>query len=150
MTGRRAQRNVAAALIVLVGLALPVHGQNAQQPSTPPAPAQQTAPQAAPVAANAAGGSVATVTGSATVFRYGEAVTTLKVGDAIYKGDLLQTDASGSLAVTFDDETTFKLGPSATLEVSDFLFEDGGSKNAATFNVVRGSAAFVASLIAKS
>ena len=93
---------------------------------------------------------MATVTGNATDFRNGAPVTALKAGDAIFKGDLLQTDASGSLAVTFDDDTTFKLGPSATLEVSDFLFEEGGSKNAATFNVVRGTAAFVASLVAKT
>ena len=62
----------------------------------------------------------------------------------------MQTDEKGSLAVTFDDDTTFKLGPSSTLEVSDFLFEEGGTKNSALFNVVRGSTAFVASLVAKT
>jgi hypothetical protein len=106
------------------------------------------APQAA--AAPAPVGSVAAVTGSATDFRNGAPVTALKVGDAILKGDLLQTDDSGSLAVTFDDDTTFRLGPSATLAVSEFLFEQGGSKNSALFNVVRGSAVFVASLVAKT
>ncbi len=150
VAGRRAQRSVAAALIILAGLALQVRGQDAQQPPAPPTAAQQIAPQATPATANAAVGSVATVTGNATDFRNGAPVTALKAGDAIFKGDLLQTDASGSLAVTFDDDTTFKLGPSATLEVSDFLFEEGGSKNAATFNVVRGTAAFVASLVAKT
>jgi hypothetical protein len=77
-------------------------------------------------------------------------VTTLKVNDGVLKGDLLQTDANASLGVTFDDETTFRLGPSATLVVSDFLFEQGGSKNSAVFNLVRGSTAFVASLVAKT
>jgi hypothetical protein len=84
------------------------------------------------------------VAGGASDFRNGAPVTRLKTGDGILKGDLLQTDPDGSLAVTFDDETTFRLGPSATLAVSDFLFEEGGS------NVVRGSAAFVASLVAKT
>ncbi len=88
--------------------------------------------------------------GGASDFRNGAPVTRLKTGDGILKGDLLQTDPDGSLAVTFDDETTFRLGPSATLAVSDFLFEQGGSKNAALFNVVRGSAAFVASFVAKT
>ena len=77
-------------------------------------------------------------------------MTVLKAGDAVFKGDLLQTDEAGSLAVTFDDDTTFRLGPSTTLEVSEFLFEQGGSKNSALFNVVRGSTAFVASLVAKT
>ncbi len=110
-----------------------------------PAPASAAqSPASAPV------GSVATVTGSVSDFRNGAPVTNLKAGDAIYKGDLLQTDEKGSLAVTFDDDTTFKLGPSSTLEVSDFLFEEGGTKNSALFNVVRGSTAFVASLVAKT
>jgi hypothetical protein len=112
---------------------------SAQQPATSPA-AQSPAPV----------GSVATVSGNVSDFRNGAAVTNLKAGDAIYKGDLLQTDEKGSLAVTFDDDTTFKLGPSSTLEVSDFLFEEGGTKNSALFNVVRGSTAFVASLVAKT
>ena len=93
---------------------------------------------------------MASVSGGASDFRNGAPVTRLKTSDAILKGDLLQTDPDGSLAVTFDDETTFRLGPSATLAVSDFLFEQGGSKNSAVFNVVRGSAAFVASLVAKT
>ena len=112
---------------------------SAQQPATAPA-AQSPAPV----------GSVATVSGNVSDFRNGAAVTNLKAGDAVYKGDLLQTDEKGSLAVTFDDDTTFKLGPSSTLEVSDFLFEEGGTKNSALFNVVRGSTAFVASLVAKT
>jgi hypothetical protein len=93
---------------------------------------------------------VASVAGGASDFRNGAPVTRLKTGDGILKGDLLQTDPDGSLAVTFDDETTFRLGPSATLAVSDFLFDAGGTKNSALFNVVRGSAAFVASLVAKT
>jgi hypothetical protein len=128
--------------------------QDAPQPA-PAAPAQPAAPQtSAPppgqAAADAPVGSVASVAGGASDFRNGAPVTRLKTSDAILKGDLLQTDPDGSLAVTFDDETTFRLGPSATLAISDFLFEQGGSKNAAVFNVVRGSAAFVASLVAKT
>ena len=133
---------------------MPGRAQDAAQPA-PAAPAQPVAPQtsASPPgqpAADAPVGSVASVAGGASDFRNGAPVTRLKTGDGILKGDLLQTDPDGSLAVTFDDETTFRLGPSATLAVSDFLFEAGGSKNSALFNVVRGSAAFVASLVAKT
>jgi FecR protein len=133
---------------------LPGWAQNAPQPA-PVAPAQPAAPQtSAPppgqAATDAPVGSVASVAGGASDFRNGAPVAQLKAGDGILKGDLLQTDPDGSLAVTFDDETTFRLGPSATLAVSDFLFEQGGSKNSALFNVVRGSAAFVASFVAKT
>jgi len=122
----------------------------APQPTASPQPPEQQ-PTTAPAAQSPAPvGSVATVSGNVSDFRNGAAVTNLKAGDAIYKGDLLQTDEKGALAVTFDDETTFKLGPSSTLEVTDFLFEEGGIKNSALFNVVRGSTAFVASLVAKT
>ncbi|MBV8744510.1 MAG: FecR domain-containing protein [Xanthobacteraceae bacterium] len=152
--GPRAPRAIAAAVILLLGLSLPARAQDAAQPA-PAAPAQPAAPQASaqppgPAAANTPVGSIASVTGNATDFRNGAPVTTLKVNDGVLKGDLLQTDTNASLGVTFDDETTFQLGPSATLVVSDFLFEQGGSKNSAVFNVVRGSAAFVASLVAKT
>jgi hypothetical protein len=141
-------------VILLLGLSLPAWAQGASQPA--PAPPTQSAapPTPAPLpgqpAAEAPIGSVASVAGGASDFRNGAPVTRLKTSDPILKGDLLQTDPDGSLAVTFDDETTFQLGPSATLAVSEFLFEEGGSKNSALFNVVRGSAAFVASLVAKT
>ena len=130
---------------------MPVWAQDASQPA-PVAPAQPAAPQtsAPPPGQPAAEAPVGSVAGGASDFRNGAPVTRLKASDAILKGDLLQTDPDGSLAVTFDDETTFRLGPSATLAVSDFLFEQGGSKNSAVFNVVRGSAAFVASFVAKT
>jgi FecR protein len=139
-------------LIGVLSMSLCAHAQDAQQPATQPAPpgAQASAPPARQTSIETPVGSVAAVTGNATDFRNGAPVTTLKVGDAILKGDLLQTDGNGSLAVTFDDDTTVRLGPSATLVVSEFLFEQGGSKNSALFNVVRGSAAFVASFVAKT
>jgi hypothetical protein len=167
----RSTVRVAVALLALLGTSLIAHGQ---QPATPaqPAPPSTTAQPATPQPAVPPGampgadtqpsaqpaaspigdpvGSVATVTGKATDFRNGAPVTVLKAGDAVFKGDLLQTDESGSLAVTFDDDTTFRLGPGTSLEVSEFLFEQGGSKNSALFNVVRGSTAFVASLVAKT
>jgi hypothetical protein len=153
--GGRAPRTIAAAVILLLGLSLPGRAQDAPQPAPPAAPAQPAAPQVSTTppgqaTADAPVGSVASVAGGASDFRNGAPVTRLKAGDGVLKGDLLQTDPDGSLAVTFDDETTFRLGPSATLAVSDFLFEQGGSKNTALFNVVRGSAAFVASLVAKT
>ncbi len=133
---------------------MPARTQDAAQPApaapAQPAPAQASAQPPGPAAANTPVGSIASVTGNATDFRNGAPVTTLKVNDGVLKGDLLQTDTNASLGVTFDDETTFQLGPSATLVVSDFLFEQGGSKNSALFNVVRGSAAFVASFVAKT
>ena len=95
-------------------------------------------------------GQVATLQGIATVTRGNAASAMLKLSDAIYKKDALQTGANSSLGVTFDDETTLSLTANARIVVNDFLYEDGGKKNTAIFNIARGTVAFVASLVAKT
>src|SRR5271170_3700639 len=95
-------------------------------------------------------GQVATLQGSATVTRGGAAAAALKVADPIFKNDALQTAADTTLGVTFDDQTTFSLSPNTRLVVDNFVYDAGGNANAASFNVALGTAAFVASLVAKT
>jgi len=95
-------------------------------------------------------GQVATLQGTATVTRGNAADATLKVNDAIYKNDTLQTGANSSLAVTFDDETTFSLSANARIVINEFVYQEGGNANKALFNAVRGTVAFVASQVAKT
>ena len=52
--------------------------------------------------------------------------------------------------MTFDDQTTFSLSPNTRIVIDDFVYQDGGSANAASINVAVGTAAFVASLVAKT
>ncbi len=107
--------------------------------------------QAAPVqTADNAVGQVATLQGSATVTRGNAAAVALKVTDAIFKNDMLQTGATSTLGVTFDDQTTFSLSANTRIVVDDFVYQEGGNANAASFNVALGTAAFVASLVAKT
>jgi len=114
-----------------------------------PAPATPAAPAAPEPAPPASIGSVVTVQGNATATRNG-ASSALKVNDEIFKGDLLKTSANSALGVIFDDETTFNLRANASIKVDDFVYQDGGSKNAAAFNVAAGTVAFVASAVAKT
>jgi hypothetical protein len=95
-------------------------------------------------------GQIATLQGIATVTRGNAVPSALKVSDAIYKQDILQTGANSSLAVTFDDETTLSLTANAQIVVNEFVYEEGGKGNTAVFNVARGTVAFVASLVAKT
>ena len=67
---------------------------------------------------------------------------------SIYKGDVLQTGVDGTLGVTFDDDTTFTLEPNSRITVDNFVYQEGGADNAATFNVLRGTVAFVAAQVA--
>jgi hypothetical protein len=118
-----------------------------------PAPAPQNAPASAPADTSAADdepiGNVATLTGSATVTR-NNAATPLKLKDDIFLNDVLQTSANSTLGVTFNDATTFNLTANARITVDSFVYEDGGKKNGALFNVVKGTVAFVAAAVAKS
>jgi FecR protein len=100
--------------------------------------------------ANEEVGQVATLQGIATVTRGNATPSTLKVSDAIYKKDALQTGANSSLGVTFDDETTLSLTANARIVVNEFVYEEGGKANTAAFNIARGTVAFVASLVAKT
>jgi hypothetical protein len=105
--------------------------------------AAQTAPKSDPV------GSVATLRGGASVTR-NAATSALKVKDAIFKGDVLQTAVNGTLGITFDDGTTFSLQPNSRIVVDDFVYRDHGTNNIAGFDVIRGTIAFVASAVAKT
>jgi hypothetical protein len=96
-------------------------------------------------------GQVATLKGSASVTRGNPASSVaLRVKDPIFKHDILATDANSTLGITFDDQTTFSLSASTRIAVDEFIYQEGGSGNAAIFNVAVGTAAFVASLVAKT
>jgi hypothetical protein len=117
-------------------------------PATPPAPPAASQP-AAPTAQQAPDpvGSVATLQGTASVTR-NNATSAVQLRDTIYKNDVLQTNIDGTLGITFDDETTFTLKPNTQLAVDEFVYQQGGTDNAAVFNVLRGTAAFVAAEVA--
>jgi hypothetical protein len=130
----------------------PVRLAQAPTPPTPPAtspPAPAASQPAAPTSQQAPDpiGSVATLQGGASVTR-NNAASALQLRDPVYKNDVLQTNADGTLGITFDDETTFTLKPNTRLAVDEFVYQEGGTNNAAVFNVVRGTAAFVAAEIA--
>jgi FecR protein len=110
-------------------------------------------PPAAAGADQAAGevGQVATLQGSATVTRGNPGkVSALRVSDPIYEHDTLLTGTDSALGITFDDQTTFSLSANTRIVVDAFVYQQGGAANAASFNVAVGTAAFVASLVAKT
>ena len=95
-------------------------------------------------------GQVATMEGIATMTRGNAAPSTLKVSDAVYKKDVLQTGVKSSLGVTFDDETTLSLTANARVVVNEFVYKESGNGNTAVLNIARGTVAFVAGLQAKT
>jgi hypothetical protein len=130
----------AAGLPSLLPLFLPL-GARAQVPAL--------ANQATTGVANSIG-QVANITGSATVMRGNGARVALKAADEIYLKDAVQTDINSSLGITFDDQTTFSLSANTRIVIDAFVYREGGAGNNAVFNVATGTAAFVASLVAKT
>jgi hypothetical protein len=113
-----------------------------------PAPAPAASPSPAPESAEPIG-NVATLTGHATVTR-NNASTPLNLQDDIFENDVLQTAANSTLGVTFNDATTFSLTASAQITVDFYVYEDGGQKNGALFDIAKGTVAFVAAAVAKT
>ncbi|MBX9711057.1 MAG: FecR domain-containing protein [Xanthobacteraceae bacterium] len=144
-TGPVTFRNIIFAAGLFCGFILAVQSGNAQNPAQP----TQTTPSSVLPPAGDPIGNVATLSGSATIARFGNA-TALKVNDDVYLGDTLQTGADSELGVTFNDDTTFNLSSNARIVINNYVYEEGGKKNAALFNVARGTVAFVANAVAKT
>src|SRR3954462_12010045 len=96
-------------------------------------------------------GRVATVQGGATAVRNGVAIT-LNTGDAVYKGDVVQTAGGNSaVGVIFGDGTTFNLSANARMVLNEFVYNPApGSVNSALINLVQGSITFIAGEVAKT
>jgi hypothetical protein len=95
-------------------------------------------------------GQVGTLQGGASVTRGNAAAVALKIKDAIFKNDTLLTGANSTLGITFDDQTTFSLSANTRIVINEFVYEENGQSNAASIAVGVGTAAFVASLVAKT
>ena len=127
--------------------------QQAPQSSPSPTPDAQAPAAAAPAdqqnPADEPIGNVASLTGIVTVVRNKDSIA-LKLKDDIYLNDAVQTAASSSLGITFNDGTTFHLTANAKITIDNYVYEDGGSKNAGAFDIAKGTVAFVAAAVAKT
>jgi FecR protein len=153
---------IAIALLILGSVMVWSADAPAQAPTPPTPPSAPTSPSP-PVAAHPAAsptnapaaqqatadpiGSVATLQGAAAA-THNNAAKPLALRGLIFKGDILQTGVDGTLGITFDDDTTFTLKPNSRIAVDDFVYQEGGTGNAARFNVLRGTVAFVAAEVA--
>lgn len=153
----RAPAGADVAISVDDGLSGSMQLAQAQSPQTP-APAATPAPSPssdanAPTDQQAASdepiGNVASLTGVATVIRNKDSIA-LKLKDDIYLNDTVQTAASSSLGITFNDATTFHLSANAKITIDTYVYADGGSNNNGVFDIAKGTVAFVAAAVAKT
>ena len=72
------------------------------------------------------------------------------VGDLVYRGDTIPTEADGAVGITFADGTAFDLSAAARLVLNEFVCDPAGTPNSALFSLVQGAFAFVAGKVAKT
>lgn len=71
-----------------------------------------------------------------------------KVGDLVYRGDLIQTGVDGALAIVFADGTSFNVSSNARMEVNEFIYDPKGHSNSTLLSLSKGTFTFVAGNIA--
>ena len=103
-------------------------------------------------AAPAAGqviGNVLKLSGSASAIRNGVSVE-LHIGDAIQKGDVIQTGSDSSIGMTFADGSAFGMTSNARMVMNEMIYDPNGSSNSSLFSLVQGTITFVAGQTAKN
>jgi hypothetical protein len=73
-----------------------------------------------------------------------------KVGDPIYRGDVIKTGADGRVGINFADNSSFNLSSNASMEMNEFVYDPAGKSNSTLFSLAKGTFTFVAGNIAKT
>src|SRR5205823_12738548 len=138
------------AALLCAGGGLPAAAQAQSNPGRSPAGDLETAPI----------GKVVTATGAVTIEHTNAVVVQAnlpttgvgqtKLGDLVYKGDVVQTGADGKIGITFTDGTTFNLSSNARMVLNEFVYDPNGKSNATLFSLTKGTFTFVAGKVAKT
>ena len=105
--------------------------------------------QAGSAAVPAAIGTVQTLVGNVNVIRNGATVT-LKIGDPVYKSDVVQTGSGSAVGINFLDGTALHLTANTRMTLNDYAYDASSTSNVALFNLVEGTFSFVAGQVAKT
>ena len=110
----------------------------------------QYAQATAPAPSGQAIGKVEKLTGSPTVLRNG-VVIILNVGDALNKGDVVQTDSGSTLGISLLDGTALTFSSNTRMALNEFVFDANSTTgNGGHLSLVQGAFAFVSGLVAKT
>ena len=73
-----------------------------------------------------------------------------KVGDLVYRGDVIQTGVDGELGITFADGSSVNFSSNARMEVNEFVYDPRGSSNSTLISLTQGTFSFISGAIAKT
>ena len=73
-----------------------------------------------------------------------------KVGDSVYRGDVVQTAADSAVGITFTDGTAFNISSNARMVLNEFVYDPKGKSNSTLISLSKGTFTFVAGQVAKT
>jgi hypothetical protein len=73
-----------------------------------------------------------------------------KIGDPVYRGDVVQTGANGRVGITFTDGTAFNLSSNARRVLNESVYDPNGTSNSTLFSLTKGTFTFIAGKGAKT
>jgi hypothetical protein len=73
-----------------------------------------------------------------------------KVGDPIYRGDIVATGPDGQVGIVFTDGTAFDLASNARMAMTEFVYDPNSTSNSTLLSLSKGTFTFVAGKIAKT
>jgi len=73
-----------------------------------------------------------------------------KIGDSVYKGDVVSTGADSKLGIIFVDGTTFNISSNARMVLNEFVYDPKGSNNSTLISLTKGTFTFIAGKVAKT
>jgi hypothetical protein len=125
---------------------------------SPPAFAQDRPFLSSPAAVEEPIGKVVSTKGTVTIEHTAAVVVQVnvqdngvqaKVGDLVYRGDVVQTGSDGRIGLTLTDGTAFNLSSNGRMVLNQFVYDPSAKSNAALFSLTKGSFTFVAGAVAK-
>lgn len=105
--------------------------------------AAETAHDASPI------GAIREVSGHATVTHPDGTSETVTAGMPVFLGDIIETDAQGSVNIQFTDESTFAVTANAKLALDEYIYDPATNSGASDFSLLRGMFVYTSGLIGR-
>lgn len=71
-----------------------------------------------------------------------------KLGDLVYRGDIIQTGPDGKLGIGFADGSSFSVSNNARMELNEFVYDPRGHSNSSLMSLTKGTFTFIAGEVA--
>lgn len=94
-------------------------------------------------------GHVSEVSGNATVIHADGTSEKISSGTPIRQGDVIETDASGAVNITFSDESSFAVSENARLAIDDYSFNPETESGSTGVSVLKGVFMFTSGLVGR-